>query len=209
MFIKQPVLLLLSLIILPVAIAQDNNNVQNEFSDIPVGHFVVKNPALLEDNEARLIYQKISGDMASRYNLSKLPQIKNYQRLKSMVSNVYLATAHGNRYHNIFVNNLGHNYARYLKAGFMPKGTKVFKDSFTVNENGDVFPGTLAVMEKMAPGFNPQSGDWRFSMIMPDGSVFGILKGEDSDKVEFCVECHVKVKQYDYLHFPPEKYQIR
>ncbi len=90
----------------------------------------------------------------------------------------------------------------------MPPGAVVVKDSFSVNADGRVFPGPMAVMEKMAPGFNPPSGDWRYTSIMPDGSVLGRTKGQDSDKMTFCVECHAQVAHQDHLHFPPQEYRI-
>ena len=42
----------------------------------------------------------------------------------------------------------------------------------------------------MAPGFAAETGDWRYTMVMPDGSVFGTTKGEGSERVEFCGSCH-------------------
>jgi hypothetical protein len=208
---KPPAIILIGLIILSIAIvvewkikaeAQDS-------TEVPLGHFKFENAALLSDEEAASIYERIAMDMAARYKLSHLPEIKNYRRGKSAVRNVYRATAHGNRYHNVFVNSLGKSYLNYLDAGTMPAGTLIFKDSFTVNKQGGVFPGTLAIMEKMPEGFNSRSGNWRFTMVMPDGSILGKLKGEGSAKVEFCVDCHMKSKQYDYLFFPPKEYRLK
>jgi hypothetical protein len=59
----------------------------------------------------------------------------------------------------------------------LPAGSVVAKDSFAVTAAGDVFAGPLFIMEKMSQGFNAASRDWRYTMIMPDGSVFGVTNG--------------------------------
>ena len=73
---------------------------------------------------------------------------------------------------------------------------------------GDVFAGPLFIMEKMSQGFNAASRDWRYTMIMPDGSVFGVTNGQDSHKVQFCITCHARAgDENDHLFFLPEAYR--
>ena len=78
-----------------------------------------------------------------------------------------------------------------------------------ITEDGKVSPGPLFLMEKMSAGFNHASGDWRYTMIMPDGSIFGITNGEASKRVDFCVPCHLAAERHDHLHFLPEQYRVR
>lgn len=47
-------------------------------------------------------------------------------------------------------------------------------------------------MEKRAPGFSPETGDWLFMEIDRQGKVPGISEGPDADRVRFCGACHVK-----------------
>ena len=92
----------------------------------------------------------------------------------------------------------------------MPEGTVMAKDSFAVTTDGDVFAGPLFLMEKMAEGFNPAGRDWRYSMIMPDGSLFGVTKGLRSEKVAFCITCHQAAGEAaDHLFYIPEDYRRR
>lgn len=91
---------------------------------------------------------------------------------------------------NNFANAVGKAYGDFEKAGVMPVGAIIAKDSFAVTDDGGVYSGPLFLMEKMAAGFNPASRDWRYSMIMPDGSIFGVTKGQDAENVAFCVTCH-------------------
>ena len=68
----------------------------------------------------------------------------------------------------------------------------------------------LFLMEKMAPGFSPESRDWRYTMIMPDGSLFGVTQGEGSGRVKFCITCHETAgDENDHLFFVPEDYRVK
>ena len=84
----------------------------------------------------------------------------------------------------------------------MPVGAILAKDSFVVGGDGSVGRGPLFLMEKMEPGFNPDSDDWRYSMIMPDGNLFGVTNGTNSNAVAFCITCHV-VAPVDHMYFLP------
>ena len=77
--------------------------------------------------------------------------------------------------------------------------------AIAVTEAGGVFSGPLFVMEKMPAGFNPKSGDWRYTMIMPDGSLMGVNGGAGSARMEFCVTCHAVVgRNQDHMFYVPE-----
>jgi hypothetical protein len=60
----------------------------------------------------------------------------------------------------------------------------------------------------MAEGFNEASDDWRYAMIMPDGSLFGVTGGQGSENVQFCAECHAAVADdQDSLYFLPDEFR--
>ena len=62
----------------------------------------------------------------------------------------------------------------------------------------------------MESGFSPETGDWRYIMIMPNGTLFGTTKGKNNDKVQFCAECHGSVsEEADSMFFLPEEYRIK
>jgi hypothetical protein len=63
------------------------------------------------------------------------------------------------------------------------------------------------IMEKMQAGFYGDSDDWRYTMVMPNGKVFGTTKGEGSAKVEFCIGCHIGA-EIDSMLFLPEDYRV-
>ena len=79
---------------------------------------------------------------------------------------------------------------------------------FVGTSDGALIVGPLFVMEKMKAGFNPASDDWRYTMVMPDGSIFGVTKGKGSGKVEFCIGCHKAVApEVDSMMFLPAEYR--
>ncbi len=101
-------------------------------------------------------------------------------------------------------------YGKYEKAGKMPKGAVLAKSSFLANAKGQVSAGPLFLMEKMAGGFNRDSHDWRYTMVMPDGKVFGTTNGTGSAAVTFCYECHNSVAaEQDALLFLPEDVRVK
>jgi hypothetical protein len=91
----------------------------------------------------------------------------------------------------------------------LEQATILAKDSFTVTSGGDVFADALFLMEKMTAGFDPENHDWRYTMIMPDGSLFGTTNGEGSERVSFCITCHESVDEdHHQMFFVPPDYRI-
>jgi hypothetical protein len=175
----------------------------------PTRHFRVPNPARLSDADALSIYDRIRDDMVAANRLSRDPVATQFSTWRRYNRVPYLSATHGQRYINNYANGKAEAYGQE-DAGPMPAGAMLAKDSFTVTARGDVFTGPLFLMEKMAPGFSAETRDWRYTMIMPDGSLFGTTKGESSERVEFCVTCHATAGDAaDHLFFVPERYRMR
>jgi hypothetical protein len=174
----------------------------------PTKHFSVGNPAELSDADAENIYRRLSGPLKKGYRLSNHPVARAYQSWPRFNTVPYRSEAHGERFVNNYANGMGRAYGSFEKAGDMPVGSVVAKDSFAVTAAGDVTAGPLFIMEKMPQGFNEKSRDWRYTMIMPDGSVFGVTNGSDSRKVQFCITCHQRAgAENDHLYFLPDAYR--
>src|SRR3546814_9464049 len=93
-----------------------------------------------------------------------------------------------------------------LNIGTMPPGGIIAKPSFTISPNGNVQLGPLFLMEKMEAGWHPESKNWRYTMVMPDGTVAGRTHGQNAEAVECCVGCHASVAEaQDSLFFIPEE----
>jgi hypothetical protein len=176
----------------------------------PTRHFRVPNPAQLPDVEALSIYDRIRDDMVAAYRLSRNPIAGRFYKWRRYNSAPYRSAAHGERYINNYANAAAADDYGRSDAGSMPPGAVLAKDSFTVTGQGDVFTGPLFIMEKMPAGFSEPTRDWRYTMIMPDGSLLGSTKGEGAKRVEFCAACHATAgDDNDQLFFVPEKYRIQ
>lgn len=176
----------------------------------PSRHFRVERPAGLSGADALVIYTRILDDMVAGYRMSGLPHARSYRRWRRFNTVPYRSAQHGERYVNNYANDVAEAYGRFERAGEMPVGSVLVKDSFAVTSRGDVFSGPLFAMEKMPRGFDPGGGDWRYTMVMPDGSLFGTTKGVGAERVAFCAACHnVAGTEHDRLFFVPEAYRVR
>ncbi len=176
---------------------------------VPRQHLNIERPGQLSKAEARAAYGKIAGPLARAYAAAREPAIGNYQRWRRYNGTPYRSRAHGNRYVNNYANAQAARYARMEAAGAMPPGAVLAKDSFTVTEAGEVFGAPIFVMQKLAPGNSPATADWRYLMILPDGSLFGDSRGENAEQIDFCHGCHEQQAAQDYLFLVPAEYRAR
>lgn len=176
----------------------------------PTRHFRVPRPAGLSGADALSIYENIVEEMVDGYRLSRHPVAKAYRTWRRYNLVPYRSAQHGERFVNNYANEVAKDYGQFEEAGTLPVGSVVAKDSFAVTASGDVFSGPIFLMEKMAPGFKPESRDWRYTMIMPDGSLFGTTKGKGDQRVHFCISCHAAAgEQNDHLFFVPKDLRVR
>ncbi len=170
------------------------------------GHFKVTDPSNLDAATASRIYDEMVADMVAAYALSQDPNAARYRSWQRYNTAPYRATEHGDRYLNNYANPEGAAYGKFEQAGVMPEGAVIAKDSFSVLKNGRSFAGPLFLMEKLTPGASPETRDWRYTMIMPDGSLWGATGGDNAEKVAFCAACHNAVEP-DALFLLPEAYR--
>jgi len=175
----------------------------------PRHHFRVKDVADLTDKERETLYREIRDRLQAGYSVSGSKTAKGYQRWTRVNTAPYHSATHGRRFINNYINSVASPYLEHEKAGTLPIGAIIAKDSFVVAKDGALTPGPLFVMEKMEKGFSYVSGDWRYSMVMPDGSFFGETNGENAERVEFCIGCHLAREKHDHLYFVPAKYRKR
>ena len=175
----------------------------------PRRHFRVRRAAVLGKEEANQVYRGLKDLLAKSYGESGDPVAEDYQNWQIYNDAPYRSSTHGQRYVNNFANDIAKAYSKYEKAGKLPPGSIVVKDSFSVTEDGDMRPGPFFIMRKMERGFNYVSGDWQYSMIMPGGEIFGVTKGVNSERVEYCIGCHLAQEANDHLYFLPKDYRLQ
>lgn len=160
----------------------------------------------LSDAEALAAYDCILEALGAAYGKSGLDSAVSYQAWDVYSRAPYGSATHGGRYVHNYASEAAEAYGAFENAGVMPEGAKLAKDSFRVTDAGAVQIGPLFIMEKMGPGFSPASNDWRYTMVLPDGSVAGSTGGEGSEKMQFCADCHLATAS-DSMMFIPEKYR--
>ena len=161
----------------------------------------------LSGAQAKAAYACIRASLKAGYAKSGNQWVKSYQSWTNYATQPYVSDTHGGRFVNNYANARGSNYGLYENAGPAPEGTVLAKDSFSVKPNGKVGAGPMFLMEKMAAGFSSDSQDWRYTLIMPNGQVFGTTGGKNSDKVGFCAECHAVVEDQDSRFYLDEEYR--
>ncbi len=155
--------------------------------------------------EAKNAYDCILKEMGQAYGKSGLWVAKTYAGWKRYSKVAYQSATHSNRFVQNYANPQGRQYGRFEKAGKMPEGAYLVKDSFTVSKDGKIGVGPLFVMRKMQAGFNAASGDWKYAMVMPNGAFFGETNGKNSKNMKFCIDCHITVAEdQDSMMFLPE-----
>ncbi len=174
----------------------------------PRRHFRVKNTLRLSNEEALRIYREMRDEIYRAYGggtRETTPPFTDWALFNTMP---YRSATHGARYVNNYANDIARDYGRYEAAGILPVGSLLAKDSFSMTKEGEIDIGPLFIMEKMPAGFNRVSGDWRYSMIMPNGEFFGETKGRGAQKVEYCIGCHLAKEEQDHLFFVPEGLRV-
>ena len=172
----------------------------------PEGHIKIERPADLDADDASAIYREIAGRMADGYAQSDYEDAQNYQKWTKQNSAPYLSPGHGNRFLNNYGNAISKGYLALDIDEKMPVGSVLAKDSFTVTEEKEIFAGALFLMEKLEEGKSPVTGDWRYVMILPDGSLIGDTLGNDPDSMTFCHDCHEQAAETDFLFGIPAKF---
>ncbi len=112
----------------------------------------------------------------------------DYLHYTKLTPEPFLSAVHGNRLVNVYVTPSAAQ--AYLSGGEMPINAIVVKDSFE-NVNGQPGPaGPIFVMQKRAPGYAPEHGDWYYGLYwaQPNGKILA-AQGKDPG-VGYCINCH-------------------
>jgi hypothetical protein len=161
----------------------------------------------LTTGEAKAAYDCIVTEMKAAYAKSGLNVAVVYPKWKRYSKVAYQSSTHGGRFVQNYANAAGKAYGKYEKSGKMRNGTYLAKDSFTVSKKGQIGVGPLFIMRKMPKGWNKATLDWKYSMVMPNGSYFGETKGANSAKLKFCGDCHNAAAEQDGMFFLPTEFR--
>ena len=164
----------------------------------------------LTNAEAGAVWDCMLPNLQAAYSKSGHPSAMAFADWSVFGTVAYASVTHGNRYVQNMANGIAKvAYGKYEDVGKAPAGSQIAKPSIVVTGNGEVGVGPLFLMEKMHENFNDPSGDWRYTMIMPDGTIFGETLGQGTANVQFCADCHGAVAEsQDNLFFLPKDFRV-
>lgn len=124
-----------------------------------------------------------AGAAPAKRELAILPQ--DFRTQYAKLSSARFASVHGlvGLYEAEVYANDAAKGAFPLQNGTFPQGAVLVAEHW---ERGATPPkaGPTMAMEKMAPGFDPEHGDWRFVSVTPEGDIAA------DGKPDGCVLCH-------------------
>jgi hypothetical protein len=164
--------------------------------------------ATLTDDQAATLYKELAGKLREGYAKSGSKFAAAYQGWRKYNTVPYKSATHGGRYVNNYADATAKNYGKFDAKLVLPVGSVLAKDSIIALPGGKAEPGPLFLMEKMAAGFNEASADWKYSLIMPNGTVVGVTNGAGSESVAFCHQCHQGAAP-GQLFFLPKEYRAK
>lgn len=200
----------ISVALLLVVGAQTGNSqdkVQAAQNSPPKRHSRIPDASYMEGNKVEKIYQALRKQMQAGFALSGDPTAINYQKWQRYNRVAFRSAGHGRRFVSTYANETAKAYGKYERAGTLPVGSIIAKDSIIITDDGRAVPGVLAIMEKMPDGFKYVSGNWKYSEIRSDGKILGTTNGKDSEQVAFCIACHLMAEAHDHLRFMPERFR--
>ena len=144
----------------------------------------------LTGEEAQAVYECIAADLHAGYATGDkrwIPAefVQDY-RDWTLASTIPAAPGfHGGRFLLTWVNAAGADaYLDYAEDPIIPAGTVIAKESFAVNDEGKVDKGPLFLMQKVEAGVSPETDDWYYMAVMPNGAPMAV------DVISACSECH-------------------
>lgn len=163
----------------------------------------------LSFEEAQVLYECIAESLHDGYkNGGKrwVPvEYVNEYRDWTQASTVPAAPGfHGGRFLITWVNETGADeYLKYAENPTMPAGSVLAKESFSVNGKGKVIKGPLFLMEKVEAGKSPDTDDWYYYMVAPNG------KPQAVNVMAACSECHQEnYSEQGGMGYPVEEARI-
>jgi hypothetical protein len=141
--------------------------------------------------EAQKVYDCIAADLQAGYMEGDKKWIpaefvadyRNWTLANTLPANPGF---HGGRFLMTRVNKIGaEEYLKFKEEDVhIPAGTVIAKESFAVTEAGKVEKGPLFIMQKVDAGVSPETDDWYYMMVAPNGAPMAV------PVMPACSECH-------------------
>ncbi|HET6979021.1 MAG TPA: cytochrome P460 family protein [Pyrinomonadaceae bacterium] len=101
----------------------------------------------------------------------------------------------------VYVNKIGRAAMFAKDVRSFPEGSVIVKEKF-MSQDPDHKPVLYTLMKKRERGYNPEVGNWEFSVVGPDGK-----QVQETGRLENCESCHKGQSDSDFVYRPYVKFQ--
>ncbi len=161
-------------------------------------------PFDLDETEIVALYDCIKDKMAEGYAKQGDEVAVAFRGWTVTSTRPAVAGPHGERLLQTFANDIAaEEYLKFAEEGVdMPVGSVLAKESAKLNKKkGKVVVGPLFIMTKMEAGSIPETADWLYGGILPNGKPMKF-------KQKFCHDCHAGWEEQDFLAYPLEEVRV-
>lgn len=166
--------------------------------------YTAEDPFDLEAAQVDEIYNCLKDAMAAGYAKEGDAVGSAYRDWTVTSTRPAVAGPHGNRLLQTFANDIAaEQYLKFAEEGVvMPVGSVLAKESVSLSKKKKkARTGPLFIMTKMESGSIPETADWLYAGIQPNGKVMKV-------KQSFCHDCHVSFEDQDMLAYPLEEVRV-
>ncbi|WP_299738466.1 cytochrome P460 family protein [uncultured Roseobacter sp.] len=170
-------------------------------ADCPVN---VESAFDLEEAEVVALYDCVKDAMATGYAKQGDEVGSTYRSWTVTSTRPAVAGPHGNRLLQTFANDVAaEQYLKFAEEGVeMPVGSVLAKESISISKKKKAArPGPLFIMTKLDAGGAPETDDWLYAGLQPNGKPMKF-------KQAFCHDCHAGWEDQDSLAYPLEDVRI-
>ncbi|MFT7592964.1 MAG: hypothetical protein ACI8R4_000275 [Paracoccaceae bacterium] len=158
----------------------------------------------LDEAAAVALYDCLKDAMANGYAKAGDPIGRNYRNWTVTATRPGVQGAHSNRLLLTFANPIAaEQYLKFEEEGVkMPAGSVLAKESITVSiKKKAARVGPLFTMKKLEAGGAPETDDWLYGGLQPNGKVMKF-------KQSYCHDCHESWEDQDFLAYPIEELRV-
>ncbi len=164
----------------------------------------VEDPFDLDEAGVNALYECISDKMIEGYNKAGDETAAVYRDWQVTATRPAVQGAHQERFLLTFANDIAaEQYLKFAEEGVdMPAGSVLAKESFKINKKKKkAVVGPLFLMTKVEEGGAPETNDWVYGGLLPNGKPMKF-------KQAFCHDCHSAWEDQDYLAYPVEEVRL-
>ncbi len=170
-------------------------------TDCPVDQ---TDPFELDEAAVVALYDCIKDKMAAGYSKHEDEVGSAYRNWTVSSTRPAVTGPHGNRFLQTYANDIAaEQYLKFAEEGVhMPVGSILAKESFKIHKKKKkAVVGPLFIMTKLEKGACPETNDWLYSGVQPNGKPMKF-------KQSFCHDCHVGWEDQDDLAYPSEEVRV-